>query len=347
MNYWQIAAGSDSRDYSEDFLKYGMAFVGGQEYIDRIKKVNLGDRIILKLGTQKIKAVGIVIEREGKYRGNADDVGESSKEWLKDFDGWNLPAYCYVEWHKANSPFEVKGLRPGAITATDKQEIKDAADKIFSSCDALEFKKEPEKVEKLKLDEMLVHLISLGLRPSAADELTTTLKRITLLAEYYYHKCLWEDVREHETRTFLIIPFLLALGWSEQQIKIELGVPKGRIDVACFTKPYRRNNSVPNNSDCALILESKGFSQGLDYAHTQGKEYASLFPSCQIVIASNGFCYKAYKRTKDEFSKIPNAYLNLLKPKKQYMRDPNIDGGLKILEYLLPQKWIFGNQVGG
>jgi len=30
------------------------------------------------------------------------------------------------------------------------------------------------------------------------------------------------DIREHETRTFLVIPLLLALGWAEQQLKIEM-----------------------------------------------------------------------------------------------------------------------------
>ena len=28
MQYWQIASGSDGRDYTKYFLKYGVAFVG-------------------------------------------------------------------------------------------------------------------------------------------------------------------------------------------------------------------------------------------------------------------------------------------------------------------------------
>jgi hypothetical protein len=32
-NYWQIAAGSAGRDYSDIFLKFGMAFVGGETQI--------------------------------------------------------------------------------------------------------------------------------------------------------------------------------------------------------------------------------------------------------------------------------------------------------------------------
>jgi type I site-specific restriction endonuclease len=181
------------------------------------------------------------------------------------------------------------------------------------------------------------------LRPANAEELTDTLRRIRLLAGYYYRDCDWDDIREHEARTFLIIPFLIALGWSEQQIKIELGVKDGRIDIAGFRRPYRRDPETrqPNNQDCVLILESKGFSQGLDYAHGQGKEYATQFPKCEVVVASNGYCYKAYRRKTDDtgFEDMPSAYLNLLRPRKSYPLDPGKqNGGLELLSYLMPQR---------
>lgn len=40
-------------------------------------------------------------------------------------------------------------------------------------------------------------------------------------------------VKEHETRTFLIVPLLLALGWPEQKLKIEWY----NIDIAFFSNP--------------------------------------------------------------------------------------------------------------
>ncbi len=30
--YWQVAAGSSGRDYSREFLKFGIAFVGGERH---------------------------------------------------------------------------------------------------------------------------------------------------------------------------------------------------------------------------------------------------------------------------------------------------------------------------
>lgn len=340
--YWQIASGSESRDYSEDFLKFGMAFVGGPEKITTIKQVRAGDRIILKRGMSQIIAAGVAVERDGTVAGEAGM--EVRKDWLLDYDGWRLPGYCFVEWHKPTPPVEVKGLTRSTIQSVNIPAIQKAADDIIANCAVHEHFPEPSNVDELPDHEMLEHLIKLGLSPITAESLTMTLRRIRLLANYY-NGTTWEDVREHETRTFLIIPLLLALGWSEQQIKIELGVTGGRIDVACFSSPYGRNPDtlVANDKDCVLILESKGFSQGLDYAHEQGKAYAEHFPNCQIVISSNGYCYKAYRRKSDGqgFETGPAAYLNLLLPKKRYMRDPqNVDGGLKMLEYLLPQTWM-------
>lgn len=89
--YWQIAAGSRGRDYSSLFIKYGMAFVGGDIPIDTMNNVQEGDIIILKSGLRRILAAGTVVKRNGKFSGCGD------KSWLRDFDGWDLQAYCNVD----------------------------------------------------------------------------------------------------------------------------------------------------------------------------------------------------------------------------------------------------------
>jgi hypothetical protein len=348
--YWQIFAGSDSRDYSEDFIRYGLAFVGDSPKIATMQQVELGDRVILKRGLSLIVAAGVVVERDGKFRGDARTEGEV-RAWLRDHDGWDLPGYCFVEWHREPKPRSVTGLTRATIEQVREPELRAAADEIIQATTACPIVAEPGSAEPLADDEMLSFLVRSGLRPANAEELTETLRRIRLLAGYYYRDCDWRDIREHEARTFLIIPFLIALGWSEQQIKIELGVKvkielgvkRRRIDIACFRRPYRRDpeSSEPNNHDCVLILESKGFSQGLFYAHGQGKVYAAQFPNCEVVVASNGYCYKAYRRKADHsaFEDTPSAYLNLLRARKSYSLDPGKkNGGLELLSYLMPQR---------
>jgi hypothetical protein len=198
---------------------------------------------------------------------------------------------------------------------------------------------EPEETREIQDREILKFLIKEGLRPSSADDLTNTVSRIRLLAEYYYHHCNWEDIREHETRTFLVVPLLLALGWAEQQIKIELPCSVGKIDIACFRKSYRPERK---NDDCVAIIETKGFSSGLRYVQKQAKAYSKDFPNCKVVIVTNGYCYKSYLRDDTgQFQTNPWAYINLLKPKDRYSIDPeNVRGALDAIKWLLPNNLI-------
>lgn len=333
---WQVAAGSAGRDYTGDFLKYGMAFVGGSVQIAAIARVQVGDVMILKRGMSEIAAVGYVVNRDGRCGGNGD------KEWLKDFDGWFLPAYCYVEWHVPAQTHSTSGLTRATIQQVNKPNLRAEAAYLLAQAPLTQqVYQDPRPTRAISDTEILDFLVREGLRPSAAEELTTAFRRIRLLASYYYGNGPWEDVREHETRTFLIMPLLLALGWAEQQIKIELGTEgRKRIDVACFRKPYRRDaNGLANSDDCVLILESKGFSSGLNAAPAQARDYAHSFPSCRVLVVTNGYCYKAYVRASDEsFAAQPSAYLNLLAPHDRYPLDPeNVGGALEVLRILLPQ----------
>src|SRR5207247_10894604 len=115
----------------------------------------------------------------------------------------------------------------------------------------------------------------------------------------------------------------------------------GRIDVACFARPYRKNRKGQiNAAHCVLIVECKDFKSGLDYAHSQGKEYARIFPSARAVVATNGYCYKVYPRVENDFTDHPAAYLNLLWPQDRYPRDPErVAGALEAVKLLLPQSW--------
>jgi hypothetical protein len=336
MSYWQIAAGDAGRDYADVFLRHGIAFVGGDGPTEAMKSVALGDCMILKRGMRQIVAVGTVVERDGRFKGVGD------KAWLRDFDGWDLPAYCYVDWRVPENPMDVSGLTRGTLLGLNQEHLRVVAGQLLELPPQDSFTPEPEDTDPVDDATILDFLIKEGLRPSAAEDLTNAFRRIRLLASYYYRHTSWEDVREHETRAFLVMPLLLALGWAEQQIKIELPCPGvGKIDVACFSRPYRRGAESgwqPNDADCALIIETKGFTQGLSYAPEQAHAYAQKFPSCRVAVVTNGYCYKTFARAADgSFVLRPTAYLNILNPRKRYPLDPrNVDGALEVLRHLLP-----------
>jgi Type I restriction enzyme R protein N terminus (HSDR_N) len=322
--YWQVAAGSSGRDYSDRFIRWGMAFVGGKFQMATLDQVALGDVIVLKSGLSRILAVGEVAERDGIHKGNGD------KPWLRDFDGWDLPAYCCVNWRVPEMPIETEGLTRATIQRLPQEKHRQIADRMLA-LPPRAFEPEPAASDEVTDDEILEFLVSEGLRSAAADELTTTIKRIRLLAKYYYNHG-ENPVLEHEIRTFLVIPLLIALGWAEQQIKIELSCKSGRVDVACFSHAYHEEKR-----ECVLLIETKEFFSGLDYAPEQARRYAEDFLDCQVLVVSNGYCYKTYQRSETEFSDVPSAYLNILRPHKRYPLDPErVDGAFGVLKWLLP-----------
>lgn len=301
-----------------------------------MEQVRLGDILLLKRGLSRVVAVGRVVERDGEC------VRCGDKPWLHDFDGWDLPSYCTVEWHVPPEPVATTGFTRGTIQRVSQQHLVDIANSILTTRPAkLDLVAEPRPTAAVDDAQILEFLIHEGMRPGLAEDLAAAFRRIRLLARYYYDSCKWTDVREHETRTFLIMPLLLALGWAEQQMKIELGVLGGRVDVACFARPYRRDaKGQANDGDCVLLLESKDFSSGLNNAPEQVRGYAEHFPLCQMLVVSNGYCYKTYRRTEHGFSTTPAAYLNLLHPQDRYPLDPqNVDGCLAVLKCLLPRSW--------
>lgn len=335
MTVWQVAAGTpnEGRNYEWAFLRYGLAFAGGSDN-ERVlaEYVQPGDVVILKRGTSQIRAVGRVVERNGVASGKSD------KAWLRDFDGWDLPAYCHVEWHEPpdGQPVATKGLTRTTAQGVGKKSIKEQAHRLLDEWPArTEYDPEPEATEEVTDDQILTGLIREGLSPTQAEDLTAAVRRIRLLARYYQRETDWM-ISEHETRAFLILPLLTALGWSEQQIRIEYHTKAGRLDAVCFTKPLHE----ARDEDCALILESKSFRHGLDVAHAQAKRYAKALPGARSVVVSNGYCYKVYLRDDEgAFSDEPHAYLNLLHPTSAYPLDPSKGGAVEVLRQLLPRRY--------
>lgn len=142
------------------------------------------------------------------------------------------------------------------------------------------------------------------------------------------------------------MPLLLALGWKEREIKIELspgrlGIAKNQsIDVALFPGGYEPSRKDSNKDNCKLLIESKRFSAGMTKeAPAQVAEYAQEISGRRTVVVSNGYCYKAFRRDEetDEFHREPCAYFNLRRPTRRYPLYPEKVGGtLDLLTLLLP-----------
>jgi hypothetical protein len=87
----------------------------GDKHSAVLKKVKGGDILLLKRGLSHFVAAGRAVKRNGVVCGNSD------KDWLRDFDGWDLPAYCFVEWHVPKQPELARNLRTGTIYQTNRE----------------------------------------------------------------------------------------------------------------------------------------------------------------------------------------------------------------------------------
>lgn len=343
--YWCVAAGDELRDYSREFLRFGIILVGPGDdgkYDDNpeaylkddmirnfVEKVKPGHVVILKRGAQRgsIIAAGIV---EGA-RGWIDNEREDGYFWSEIFgnvQGFNLQHGRYVTWYQPKDEVRI-GLPRGTLLHPQNPDIKREAERIIKYNDPKLPEKIPTPANPIKDEELIKHLIEHGLSSGKAEDVIRAFMRVRRLGRWYEDH--WEerdkaeeDISEHETRTFLIAPLLLALGWSEQRLKIEWN----KIDIAFFETNYRPGDSP------IMILESKKLYHPLLGAQKQAKDYAEKYLSCKKFLVSNGIRYLLFEEEKKEW--MPKAYLNLLRLEDRHPYLVKIKGAPELLTELLP-----------
>jgi hypothetical protein len=336
MRFWQVAAGERSRDYSSVFTDFGVMLVGSgdpgpffeqesyyrghrdwrSQIVRFAERVEPGDMVVLKKphGTQwEIAAVGVV---KGKYE---------CLNLFEDVEGWDLQHCRRVEWVKPPSPTYVKGLSRGTFVELHKSAIQKKASELLKVAEPVKVKRLPQVANEVSYEELVDGLVDGGLRAADAEILVRTIGYVRRLARWY--KDHGRNISEHETRTFLIVPVLLALGWSEQKMKIEWN----NLDIAFFSRAY---DAKATTEDCIMILESKRMREGLSYAERQVKDYQAAFPNCSRLIVSDGVCYRLYQRQNDLWEW--EAYLNLLKLKDRHPYYTKIKGALDVFLSLMP-----------
>ncbi|MHB8338973.1 MAG: hypothetical protein ACYDEE_16280 [Ignavibacteriaceae bacterium] len=323
-NCWQIGTGDGTRSYFDIFLKYGVALVGpgdpgiegepGTElyYLthrnDRnwgkiLKQVEENEWIIARKGKKIILAVGKVLK----------EIGHSNLFY--DVEGWDLQHYIKVKWYTPNSPDNIIWFDDSVLSQSTLQRCKNQF--VFNTIYQTEFEEKNSQfeVEDISIpkpidnSDIMKILIDEGLRIQDAENISLTIQRIIKLAEWYQHND--RGTLESEIIAFLILPFLIALGWSEQKIKLEYQ----NIDIALFKKVFKGDYS----SSPEFIIEAKTFSNGLAFTHKQILNYAKKYPDCKNFIATNGFRYRLF--FKDGKNLVQKGYVNLLRLNERNVLD--------------------------
>jgi hypothetical protein len=333
-NYWMVATGDQSRSYSEVFLRFGVLLLGSgnpgpfkghenwyrenpsEKYVAWLgEEMQIRDRVILRDPHER-KLVAV-----GEVSGDID-----WKENFEDVEGWDIQHCRQVSWKVARTKREAprRGMR---LNKVQDPALIEWADKTWEEGKirpAQELTPLPAEVSD---EELVQHLISIGLRVTDAEVVTGTIRRVRRLATWYRDN--GQDISEHETRTFLIVPLLLALGWPEQRIKIEWD----RLDIALFRHPYCKYDEQGN--PCIMILESKRLWDGLLFAEGQAQSASKEFPSCSEIVISDGICYRLYRKGSKGWDW--KAYVNISTMRNRHPYYGEIGGALDIFTTLLPK----------
>lgn len=335
---WQFAAGDGVRDYAALCVRFGRAMVGPgspgpypdhrdhyladaddyrpwMESFCSEEMLREGDLLALKRPEGRAFAVDAVGRVQGGY------------EWLEQFgdvDGWDLQHTRTIEWRipPNGRAVPVGGLRRGTLSRTVK------AAEAIRGLHELWSPRPPENLPPPALplgdDGLTEALFEHGLPILQCDALVDTLARLRRLAGWY--KAQRGVISEHEIRTFLIVPVLQALGWSEQRTKIEFRY----IDVALFDEPYRPEEAP------AVIVESKRPDTGLGTTVDQARGYAAEYPACRALVVTDGFRYRLFERAShEEVGWRESAYANLLRPLQRHPYKQTVGGAAELFRRLL------------
>jgi hypothetical protein len=342
MGYWQVSAGyggesSGGRDYSDVFLDFGVILIGPGEYGEysenthRYKQEKDG-RQVIRLAEEVEPDDVVALKRPTGRLWEVLAVGvvKSDYVWLPVFDdveGWDIRHGRRVEWVlPTDGPKKMGGFTRGTLNRVGKAETIEAIDGIRRSGKRRDSRDIPPPAEELSDENLIDNLIDFGLAAEDAEKFMQAVQKIRGLAEWYRDLVRQGvKVKEHETRTFLIVPLLLALGWPEPKLKIEWH----NIDIAFFENPYSEETDK-----CIMILESKKLLESLaSRARDQAAAYAAKYPRCKVVVVSDGCSYKLFEREGDNWRF--SAYLNILKPRLSHPYRENIRGASDVITSLM------------
>lgn len=319
---WQVGAGDTDRSYGHICIDYDVMIAGPGEpgAYEESRYAHLGDiRNSLRRFCREARGGDIVLLRLGT--GDVLAVGEivgDAAEWLDafaDVDGWDLQHVRRVRWFpntRNTFPPRTLGGQVRTFAAVNVEAVKVWVEGLEISEAHRDRELAPVPTAGTALDpaELGRRLFIEGLPSEYVDKLMATFSSLQRVASWYGNETKRPEGRpsEHETICYLVVPFLLSLGWSQQTAAIQWNY----VDVALF------GGMPPTNSTLACVVEAKLLGKSVFSPLGQAREYA-LRPGrerCDRLIVTDGIRYALHRRSGDAFDL--KAYLNILRVRDYY-----------------------------
>ena len=332
MRVWQIAAGDRGRDYSSWLVDHDLACLGPGDFGDYSAAayesvveagylsshkagaighfrdtVRPGDLVLLRRG-HRVVAIGVFADEAYKWDPAFDDVR-----------GWDLQHSRRVVWQDQLRP-KLEARQAGSPLFGDRKQIPmftrvrhravlDRVEDLLDEIHPRSLRPLPRPPSQILEDEELAHvLFSRGLSHHATEGVVSALGRQRRLIDWYReHGSETGRPTEHEVVAHVVLPLLLALGWSEQLLAVEWN----RIDLAGFS-------SAPTTGGaCSLVCEAKGLGHGLGGVLDQALWYVEQqsLTNCRRILLTDGARFYLYSHAASEWTDQPASYLNVHKPR--------------------------------
>jgi hypothetical protein len=332
---WQMAAGEPGRFYSDIFLKHDVMFLGpghfgkytADTYRDAVKAGSAKSKIVGNIASfhDDVRPGEIVLMRKGR-RVEAIGVVASDYDWDETFDdiyGWDLQHFRRVIWqeHLEKDLKQIQAKAPlwcaqqqQTFTRVKVENVLEKLRPLFTSIKERELKPKPKLLPKLlSLDEVGQQLFGHGVANNAVDKVIATIERQRrLLAWYNQFGNESKRPSEHELVAHIVLPLLIALGWSEQLLAVEWQ----KIDLAAFWK----TPTTPET--CVLICEAKKRGRGLQDVLKQAIDYVKKqkLNECRKVLLTDGGRFYLYERELNDYKVA--GYLNVDKIRNEHIASP-------------------------
>ncbi len=231
--------------------------------------------------------------------------------------GWDLEHTRRVVWQEQltrelekiqrdSNLFESYKQQPTFTRVRDRGTLGRIAS-LIPKCIERPLRPRPEQLPpELSLEELGQRLFSKGLANNAVDNVLRAIERQRRLLTWY-HAQGDESARpdEHEVVAHMVLPLLLALGWSEQLLAVEWH----KVDLAAFW-------GTPTTADrCVLVCEAKRMGHGLQGVWKQAVRYVRdlRLRECGKILLTQGARFYLYQKTAKAWPAEPEpaGYVNL------------------------------------
>lgn len=347
---WQIACGEKGRRYQRLFLDHDVMFLGpgrfgayapslydlnpearaeGEGKITYIRQfateVQQGDLVLLRSG-YTVLSIGVV-DSDYFHTTAFDDVY-----------AWDLEHCRRVIWQRQHDDallqrqsgadlFEDRKQVP-AFTRVNHPRNLDPIRDLLSQVTRRPRNDLPEAPPPPLTPEQLSDaLFREGLGYDACQHVERSVRKLRGLLDWYTEERSPGRPTEHEVVAHMILPLMLALGWSEQLLAVEWR----KIDLAVFT------HAPTTPASCGLVCEAKGMDNPLQDVVEQAIGYCDKhhLDNCSKILVGDGGYFSLYRKREDQWESDPSGHVSLRKLRRHYLLPKGADA-VKTLMALTP-----------